>query len=80
MIDVDRQQLDGLRARADMVMADVVGLAENRGRAIYRTGDRARSVVCLTQHMSAGERYALKDADRYACPTCGWLLKDRSLV
>lgn len=73
-----RDELEAMRARADMVMADVVAIAYIRGKAAFRTGDRARSVVCLTQHMTQGELYAMRDAARYACPHCGWLIKDRS--
>jgi hypothetical protein len=76
---VTADEMQRMRARAEIVMADVVLLATERGVRTFATGDRGRSIVCLTQHLTPAELYTLRETDRFACPHCNWLLKDRGL-
>lgn len=77
MSDNERTQLDTVRRRADLVMAGVIATAGDRAKVTYATGDRGRSMVCISDHLGQDDMHRLRDAGRFECPQCGFLLKDR---
>lgn len=68
------------RFRSQFAFNELLRESSERARAIYDTGDRVQSNLCIRQHLNYQDLTTMRRADRYQCPVCGHLLKDRGLA
>ena len=71
---------DNLRLQKALMGAQMISLTDEvrkKARNAYDTGDRKRSAVCISSHLTPEHHLELRAADRYNCPVCGHLLKLR---
>lgn len=71
---------DRVRLQEGLAAATMLAFTEDArsmARRAYDTGDRKRSTECLLTHLTEEQKFELRAADQYTCPTCGHLLKDR---
>lgn len=66
--------------RAAVAALSLLDTARARARAAYATGDPRQSAFCIEHHLETGQAAELARSERYPCPVCGHLLKDRSLL
>lgn len=66
-----------MRFRAENALAELVNDAMGAARNAYDTGDRRQSMICLNEHCADVPRQEIITADRYVCPVCGHLIKER---
>jgi len=74
-IDDEPSRLERFRNRRALL--ELILSAQRAAREAYDTGDREQSNTCIRDHLSEVQLELLRQADRYTCPTCGHLLKDR---
>lgn len=65
------------RFRADHAFSELMHAVVAESTRSYATGDRAQSGICIDQHLTEDDKRALVKADRFTCPVCGHLLKER---
>lgn len=65
------------RFRAHHAFMELMNEVWHESTRAYATGNRMQSGVCIENHLSVEDKKTLVRADRFECPQCGHLIKER---
>lgn len=76
--ELSASERSSLARLSDLSWSAARALLQARAGATYAVATPADFAACVGEHLSREDASRMRDADRYECPTCHRILKDRT--